>query len=248
MTGQFFDIHHHLLCGLDDGARDEQMMLAMLKRAAEDGIGQIIATVHAEPGVRRFDLAVYHTVLEKARMFCRKEGLGLSLYEGSEILYTDHACRLLQEREIPTLADTDRVLVEFSPDITLKEMRQALEQLLCGGFVPIIAHIERYHCFVRRPESAILLKEKLPVFYQVNCGSLLHRKNWFQRRFFNHLFRAECIDAVATDAHNLDSRISRMSEAYSLLAARYGRSYAENLTCGSVLGQATTGWKIQKVF
>ena len=38
------------------------------------------------------------------------------------------------------------------------------------------------------------------------------------------------IDAVATDAHNVDTRPIRMMEAYRVLEDQYGAAYAERLT------------------
>ena len=248
MTNRFFDIHHHILCGLDDGAKDERMMQAMLRRAWEDGTAQIAATVHVEPGVRRFDREAYLKTLDAARHFCQQEGMDIRLHEGAEILYTAQACRMLQDGEIPTLADTDRVLVEFSPDVAFKTLKQALESLVCGGFVPVIAHVERYQCLTHRPSRALALKDELPILYQVNCGALLRQGGWFHRHFIDRMFEMEYIDAVATDAHNLTSRSSRMSEAYALIASRWGKAYAQTLTCGDALGSTAMGWKTHTVF
>ena len=41
------DIHHHLLPGLDDGARTLDVSLAMVETALADGITHIVCTPHA---------------------------------------------------------------------------------------------------------------------------------------------------------------------------------------------------------
>jgi len=235
MNKGFFDIHHHILCGVDDGAKDEQMMFEMLSMAAEDGITDLVATPHAEPGIHPFSQRQRHMALAAARDYCQREGIALRLHEGAEILYTDHACRLLQEGYIPTLAGTDRVLVEFLPNVPFRVLVGALEKLLSSGFLPVVAHTERYACLTRWPSRAAAIKKDLPVFYQVNCSTLLHGSIW-PKRFAFRLLEQGLLDAVATDAHNTANRAVCMSRAYSLLCDGWGTACADELTHGILLG------------
>lgn len=235
MNTGFFDIHHHILCGLDDGARDQQMMFDMLRMAAADGITDLVATPHAEPGVRPFSQRLRLAALAAARAYCTGEGLPLRLHDGAEILFTEHAPRLLQEGYIPTLAGTDRVLVEFLPDVPFAQLERALEQLLSSGFLPVIAHAERYACLFSRPVRAAALKRDLPVFYQVN-GSTLLRGTFWQKRFAFRLLDQGLLDAVATDAHNTAGRAVCMTRAHALLESRWGEACADALTGGRLLG------------
>ena len=55
-TDGFVDIHHHLIYGLDDGAQTWEQTQQMLTQARENGIRRIIATPHAEPGMRPFPM------------------------------------------------------------------------------------------------------------------------------------------------------------------------------------------------
>ena len=41
------DIHHHLLPGLDDGAKDMETSVAMARLAVADGITHVVCTPHA---------------------------------------------------------------------------------------------------------------------------------------------------------------------------------------------------------
>ena len=43
---RIIDVHAHILPGVDDGARDMDEALKMLKRAASQGIRAVIATPH----------------------------------------------------------------------------------------------------------------------------------------------------------------------------------------------------------
>ena len=120
--------------------------------------------------------------------------------------------------------------MEFSPDINYRQIQNNLEKLSRNGYIPILAHVERYQCLVSRPQSAYELKERLSVRYQMNCSTVIDGKGFAVSRFCRKLLGDGLIDAVATDAHNIDTRPIRMLEAYEVLEERYGVAYAERIT------------------
>ena len=63
----FTDIHTHFVYGVDDGAKDAQVMRAMLDEAHRQGVSRIIATSHAELGMRPFDHETYQAHLEEGQ-------------------------------------------------------------------------------------------------------------------------------------------------------------------------------------
>ncbi len=235
MNHGFTDIHQHVLYGLDDGPDSPEKMHQMLRRDAEQGITRLLATPHVTPGVYPFDWEKYRMLLAEAQSFADSENLGIKLYEGAEILYTDQAGRFLQEGRIPTLAGTDRVLVEFSPDIRYEKLREALDRLLCCGYVPVVAHVERYECLTRHCSRMFELREHYEVFFQMNCQTVIHCEGFFKNRFVRKMLQADMIDALGTDAHNITSRPARMQEAFAVLSGQYGEETAHRLTSGSIV-------------
>lgn len=229
MSG-FVDIHEHVIYGMDDGPRDYETMGAMLKAAYECGITTIIATPHATPGVELFDNATYQNHIEEARQYCAQANLPITLYTGAEIFYTRHTVRFLNEGKIPTLAGTRYVLIEFVPIVRYEMIVEAVSALLDDGYIPILAHIERYRCLMREPKKAFLLKRSYEVHFQVNCGTILSKNDFFTRRCLKKLFAEKHISFIATDGHNATSRTPHMREAFESLVIIYGRDYAENLT------------------
>ena len=235
MAKRFTDIHHHLLYGIDDGPENRRKMYAMLRRAEEQGVVRIVATPHVTPGVKRFHREQYDKALADARAYCEREGMGIEIFEGAEILYTDQSCRHLQEGRVPTLAGTEFVLVEFSPDVRFDRLYEGLRRLASGGFSPVLAHVERYRCLVRWPSRAVKLKDEINLYYQVNCSTIINPKGFFERRFLRKMLDYELIDAVASDAHNTTSRPLQMRRAWQILRRDYGKEYAGLLTDGSLL-------------
>lgn len=228
-TEGFVDIHHHLIYGMDaDGPQSFEETCAMLKAAQADGIAKIIATPHAIPGIQAFPLDVYLTRMEEARAYCRQEDIQIEILTGAEILYTQMTTRYLQDKKIPTMADTSYVLVEFPVGVAYGALVHAMKELLQSGYKPILAHAERYKCLLLRPGRAISLHEDLGVALQMNCAAL-QKRNFFVHRFSRRLFKKGAVDWVATDAHNTTTRSACMKTAFELLDKRYGKECVGDL-------------------
>jgi protein-tyrosine phosphatase len=229
----FVDIHHHLLYGLDDGPAAFDQMAGMLRAACADGISAIIATPHASPGVRPFDGALMERRLNEAREYCRENGLDLTIYPGAEVLYTPMLLNIVSGGNIPTLAGTRYVLVEFAPSAGLDAVESAARALVRSGRVPIFAHVERCRFLTARPERMRLLKAQYGVLFQVNCAALLEG-GWLS---MGRLLREGLIDFAATNAHDTIVRDCRMSNAYRRLERTAGSDCAKALTGGNAMAR-----------
>ena len=238
MTRGFIDIHHHLLHGVDDGSQSLNMSLRMAKRAYEAGTRVIVATPHVTPGVERIPEETFQQRLEELRAACAKERMELRILLGAEILYTDMTCRLLSEGRVPTLAGTEYVLVEFMPGVRFDALYKALEGILRAGFLPVVAHVERYACLASSPRRANLIKDELEgVLFQMNNSTILGGRGFFSDLHTRRLLDEGLIDITASDAHNLRERPTRMREAYEKLKEEYDGVYAGNLTGANRKGE-----------
>ena len=200
---------------MDDGAQNPKEMHAMLRKAAEDGIGRIVATPHVTPGVRRFNREQYQRSLEEARSYCQEKDLDIALYEGAEILYTGQTCDFLMEGRVPTMAGTDHVLVEFSPDVRYDRLCDALDALQCHGYLPIIAHVERYPALRRASVRRRL--EGMTLLMQSNAESFLSRRSAHRMLKW---WKQGSIHILASDCHHADHRPPELGALVSLMERR----------------------------
>lgn len=229
------DIHAHILYGIDDGPRTRTEMEAMLDAAYADGVTSIFTTPHVTPGIYPMKDELRNACLEEARAYCRGKHYGMELHAGAEVMYTPALERYAVEGRLPTLADSDRVLLEFVPDISYREMEGAVELLERTGYSPVIAHIERCECMYRR-NNAYRLKERYKVLYQVNCSTVLDGRGWLKDRQLKMWFTDEIIDFVASDSHDTRRRPSRMRAAHAALGLEYRKSYADMLVGLNIYG------------
>lgn len=224
----FTDIHSHFLYGMDDGAHSRFEMETMLDAANADGISSLVATPHATPGVYPLDSALLMQRLNEARSYCRAMGYRMNIYGGAEILYTPALRNYLVNHRLPTLGDSDYVLMEFVPDVAFREVEFAIEVLQRHGYDIILAHIERYNCFFRG-RTLEKLKEQYNVHYQINANSILSKQSFFRARRIHSWLESNQIDFMASDAHDMRNRPFRMRAAHIALMEKYGRNYADEL-------------------
>ena len=144
---RFVDLHQHVLWGIDDGPKSRKEMIALLQRDAEQGIGIVAATSHALPGVRPFDIELYWQRLKEAQAYCSDENLTLRVISGAEIRYTPMMLSMLLDHKLPTLGDSEYVLLEFWERVDRDTFEDAIGQLFRHGFLSVIAHVERYRLF-----------------------------------------------------------------------------------------------------
>lgn len=228
MSG-FTDIHAHFVYGMDDGARSKADMEAMLDAAHADGIASLFATPHVTPGIWPFNEEAFQRHLAHARLYCLKKSYAITLIEGAEIMYTPALCQCALEKRIPTLGKSRDVLLEFTPQISLSELQDAVEMLDRNGYSVILAHVERYRCLCAG-RNAEQLKEAYNVRYQMNASTILERQGFLRRRLIRRWFQEGLIDHVATDSHDCERRPTKMTQAYHVLCDRVGKDYADRLT------------------
>lgn len=224
---KFSDIHSHFVYGMDDGAQTAQDMEAMLDAAVADGVGCLIATPHMTPGVHPFNEERFWRHLSEARAYCQVRGYSLRLYGGAEILYTPALEHYISRHDLPTLANSQNVLLEFAPTIPFAEIAAAVDLLERNGYIPILAHVERYKALSGL--NIYRLKEQSSALYQVNCGTVIDGEGLFKDMQLRRWFRDELIDYVASDSHNCRLRKTRMKSAFTILSKRFGVEYARRL-------------------
>lgn len=219
------DIHHHLLFALDDGAPNLETSVAMAEAAAADGITHIVCTPHANARFL-FEPAVNQERLEAIR--ARVDGkvmLGL----GCDFrLSYDNVEDALKNRTKYTINQKQYLLVEFDDMLIPQNMTDVFYELSVADQRPIITHPERNATIQRHPER---MKEWLRegALVQVTASSLTGRFGRTAQSLAQQFLDKNWVHFLATDAHNTESRPPKMSEAYNLVAKRYGQETAERL-------------------
>ena len=199
------DIHAHILPGVDDGAKDWDTCLEMLLRSAESGVETVIATPHALPWKENFCPEQIVALCSKAKQkLLEKHGISMDIYYGNEIYYTMDAIQSVREGKILTLAGSRYILVEFEPRSSYQVFCRAVKEFRDGGYIPIIAHVERYDC-LRQGNKMMELRD-MGALFQMNIeafqGGILDADSRWSKKCLAEAW----VDFLASDMHGLGRR------------------------------------------
>ncbi len=219
------DIHHHLLSGLDDGARDVEVSLAMVEAAVDNGITHIVCTPHANTRYT-YDPELNRQKLEELQGHLNGKvtlGLGCDFH-----LSYDNIEDALKNHTKYTINGKQYLLVEFDDLMIPTSMNDAFYELMVAGLQPIITHPERNLTIQRHPER---MKEWLRqgCLVQVTAASLTGRFGRTAQSLAMQFLEKDWVNFLATDAHNLESRPPKLREAYDVVAKRFGGGTAKRL-------------------
>ena len=220
------DIHTHILFGVDDGSKNLEMSLKMAKIAYESGVNTIVATPHCMPGIySNYASEKLEKRFKELKEAIADYGIPVHLRKGMEILVTEKIEKLLEEKKVWTLNDSNYLLVEFSFDEDPMYCNKALGEIHRKGYIPVVAHPSRYY-FVQENPQIVYDWYVSGYGIQINKGSLLGSFGKREHDCANRLLRHGLVTCVASDTHRPDTRTPDMKEVWRYLVERYGKEYS----------------------
>lgn len=204
------DIHCHILHQFDDGSSSLDESLEMARMAAETGVTDIVATPHftGEPGALKELPGLVERYRELSRAI-EAAGIPVKLHPGAEILCVEETAALAKKHRLPTIGATRYLLTEFYFDESFGFMDDMLYRLSAAGYIPVVAHPERYDAISQDP---LLLERWFRRGYvlQLNKGSILGAFGRRAEYAARVILEAGLAHTVASDAHSATRRTPHM--------------------------------------
>lgn len=231
MPQAFIDLHSHIAWDVDDGIKTKEDAIKALEQAKEDGIMGICSTPHVICG--KTDTNAFQNILlrQQELMEIAKE-MGVYIYSGAEMFMNIDFLDSLDNGIFQTLNESRYMLVEFdlSRDIHyISYIDEYLNELFCRGFIPIIAHVERFFPMGLDME---MIENWLDMgcLLQTNRTSLMGFQGKLIQRNAHHLVKNKMIHLVASDTHRtVGNRIEKLSDAYQVVIKLTDTEYADQL-------------------
>mgnify|MGYP005790414735 FL=1 len=221
----FVDIHTHILSGIDDGPETDEQMFELLKALYDDGIGTICCTPHCHLGYYGKNYDEVAECFFRLEAYIQKNGLDMQIFLGNELHYSQGCFDWIEEGICRTINGTRYVLVDFDMEEEYKTFEFAVRTFLHEGYIPVLAHVERYPCFERK-KSLIHQLRSMGAVIQVNASSILRKR---KQPLVKRLLRYGDVDVIASDTHDLKIRPPLMRAAYQEVSHKYGKEYADKL-------------------
>lgn len=222
---QVIDLHCHLLPGIDDGAQDVSVSLAMARMAVADGIEHVACTPHITPGVYENDSAGIAMRTKQLAATLAEEGIALTLWTGADVHVDPQLVEKLSAGTIPTIGQSRYFLFEPPHNVLPPRLPELVRSLIAASFVPVITHPERLR-WIESHYDLIGRLAALGALVQLTASSITGGFGRRARYWSERMLDEGVVDLIASDAHNTTGRPPIMSGARDAVIARLGEAKA----------------------
>lgn len=203
VTGGYADFHSHLVPTVDDGSRNLDDSLHAIGLMIAAGVDRIITTPHFRASLltsSRFDPAMDYIDRRwrRVRDAVRATWPGLDFRQGFEVRLDAPAPDLSHPRM--RLGGTDFVLVEWPAFMARLGSPDMLSRLVDSGYIPVLAHPERYHGIDRELRIVHAWKDA-GAYLQSNYGSLTGHYGPKPEALVHRFLQQGLVDYFSSDFH-----------------------------------------------
>ncbi len=195
------DVHSHFIPGIDDGAPTIEASLEMLHAMHELGFRKVITTPHSMADGYKNPPEVILGGLEKLRRAVKEHSLPMEVDAAAEY-YLDHA---LQEKA------AKQQLLTIGPEMVLFELPFLSEpavlmtmvfEMQTQGYVPVLAHPERYQFWYGNMATMEQLKDR-GVLFQLNMIALGGAYGPAARKQAEKIVDKGWYELIGSDCHSM---------------------------------------------
>ena len=198
------DLHSHLIFGIDDGAGTAEDSIALAKELVSLGFSKAITTPHVISDSYKNNTEIILAGLEVLRKNLEIHNIGLKV-EASAEYYIDEAFEeLVASSDLLSFGGEKRyVLFETSYVSKPLSLQTILFEMKMKGYMPVMAHPERYTFFWNAPFSEIEELYGCDIKFQINTSSFAGNNGERANKIARKLLEADMIDFLGTDLHRV---------------------------------------------
>jgi len=223
-----FDIHCHLLPGIDDGASTIEQSLELARFAVNDGITHMVCTPHIQPGVYNNNVATIRRAYEAFAEALAKNSITLKVAMAAEVRLCPEIIPMLERDDLPLYLSSEgrrTILLELPHSHVPPGTERLIQWLQAGDIDVLLAHPERNKELMHNIDKLFPFVSagcKL----QVTAGAVAGYFGADAQRAAAALLQRGWVTVLATDAHNLRHRPPQLSAGKHAASALIGAQHA----------------------
>jgi protein-tyrosine phosphatase len=222
------DLHCHILAGIDDGAADIDVSVAMARAFVADGVTVVACTPHILPGLYHNTGPGILAAIDQLRFALTLADVPLQLVAGADVHMAPNLVGGLRSGHLLSLAGTRYVLIEPPHHVMPLRIEDAFFDLLSCGYVPILTHPERL-TWITDNYATVVRLAAAGALMQLTGASLTGGFGKSAQYWAEKMLDERLAHILATDSHDMKRRPPALGHARDLVAKRLGGQEAENL-------------------
>ena len=220
-----YDLHCHMLPGIDDGATDLDTAIAMARIAEQDGITHLACTPHIYPGLYENNGEGIKKAMQAFQLILDDNGIKLKLSYAADAHMVPELLDGLRTGRIPTINGSKYFLLEPSHHVAVPRFVDTVFNITASGFTPLITHPERLS-WVGEHYDEFYECVKNGAWIQLTSGSVSGRFGEEAQFWSQKMLEDGIVHVLATDAHNLKQRAPYLKEGEEAAAQWVGEEEA----------------------
>jgi tyrosine-protein phosphatase YwqE len=219
------DIHSHLLPGIDDGVRTIEESVAIIKKFKLLGYSKLITTPHVISDFYPNNREIITQKLNEVREALKRENIDINIEASAEYYVDMEFLKLIENDDLlPFMGNY--ILFETAYSFKPMILEQVIFNLQERGYIPVLAHPERYRYLHHDMELYKELKAQGTLF-QINIKSLQSRSK-VNYKIALKLIEMGIVDFVGSDVH-------RMKDMVKLKKTLNSRAYKQAINKNRLL-------------
>ena len=195
------DMHSHLIPGIDDGSKNMNDSLLLIKGLQDLGFKKIITTPHIMWGGYNNTPDIILRGRDEVRKALKANSMEIPFEAAAEYYLDETFPEKVKNKSLLTMGD-NYVLVELSYLIKSHSATSYFYTMRNAGYKVILAHPERYPYYYEDDLEQYQEIKGQGVFFQLNIASLSGVYGGGAKRMAEKMIDANMIDFISTDLHN----------------------------------------------
>ena len=224
------DLHSHLIPGIDDGSKSMKESLELLRGMETLGYTKVITTPHIMIDAYRNTPNIIRNGLNDLRQASAQAGIKVEIEAGAEYYLDEGLSSHLQSGDVMSISGK-YFLFETSYISKPMQMEEMIFEISSAGYIPILAHPERYR-YIKDPQKEFARFKELGVLFQVNLNSFGGHYGRGAKNHAEYLSKHGLIDFLGSDVHH-KKQVETLSQVF--LSDAYRDIFSHNTILNETL-------------